>query len=532
MPKENKSTSKKSRRQHSDIDNENISSVREPLKPTVAGNRYSPFPREAPARDSRKAKENMSMPTIEALHSLRGGSSSDKSSTKPESFRSNDEMVTAEEDSDSSNEQWSNANSTMAMNMSLEYDNMDRFISYSILEEPMDISIDEHSFSKNPMTNISQHNKSGIQNNAIRSKSSKSYTDAKDSNSAVDEEIARIFQKQCTSSEDEFSSSSFPKSFASCKYEKPKENNFLYKKVNNNYSPVASRSRKGSKHDTERKKKTSTEFVANNKRRKVILDEDGNEKDIEHRSEKKTPEGKRNSRLDIPTKYKSRSPRTPVKDKGSKRKNIKYKETATQTDSAFSTDDDVEMVPVDTKPSDRQVYSKYVNRKYRINLFQGKELEQELNYVADNEDSNDGFSRIAHKRVSSCSTSSSSTDLGFDERASATPDMDITTGQRHTNSSNNINTLRTCTRAPPGFPQLPQYPPLTPFIYDVEDFILVPSKNDDGTNSSLINTVAGVPPAPSPMRHLYYDYPEFMDLPIYVNSSKILNNILKNNYYR
>ncbi|CAK9799650.1 hypothetical protein ANTPLA_LOCUS2046 [Anthophora plagiata] len=431
-----------------------------------------------------------------------------------------DEMMTAEEDSDSSGEQWSTARSTMIMNMSVDY---------TVLEEPMDISIDEQ------VIKISRNGRAleTVQNNATGCVSSRLRTDEQDGNSSsVDEEIARIFQKQCTSSEDEFPPSSFPKSFSSSKHEKEKHNNFLHDRIKRNNSSIVTRPSKGSQcgNEKERKKKTSIEFVANNKKRKVSHDDDNNEKQTERRNENKTREEKRSSRQGTPSKSKSRSSRTPVKNKESRRSVIKYKETATQTDSAFS-DDDVEMVPVDMKLSERQFCCKHAARRLN-NLFHEKEKEQELNYVADNEDTNDGFLRITHKRISSRSRSSSSADLGFDERVSATPDTDIVGRRSYTNSPNSARILQSCIRAPPGFPEVPQNPPLTSYVYNNIKRVTLSSSKENDPNISLVKTVAIVPPAPSPMPHLYYNYPEFMDLPISVDSSKILNNILMNNYYR
>ncbi|CAL7946593.1 unnamed protein product [Xylocopa violacea] len=607
MPKENKNTSRRNRRQCSEVDNVSIYSQRSPrrcekrkkeiasdtqdaLKSVFGNNRYSPlFPREA-SRDSRAKKSIMFMPSIEDLHSMSGGiiengikyimfplhllrfcifgtsflgSVDSKTNTEAEHAKSRDknykertekeerrkeneslkeeknnneesedEMVTAEEDPDSSVEQWNSAKNTMAMNMSVDFDKTERSMSYVILEEPMDISIEEHGFDKSySVIKISQDSRqaTNVQSNAIASISSRAYTDEEYNSSSVDEEIAKIFQKQCTSSEDEFVSS-YPKPHSFRKHEKTKQNNFVYNGVKSSYSVHTPRSKKGSQDDErEQQKKTSTEFVANNKRRKLFHEENKNERQLTRRSENKTEEEKRGTRQNSSSKNKSSSSRTPIKNKDSKRRNIKYKEMATQTDSAFS-DDDVEMIVADTKKPERSSRCKYTH-KSQVHRFQDKKMEQELNYIADNEDSNDGLLRISHKRISSCSTSSSSTDLGFDERASTTPDTDIVVGQWRTNSPDSTSALRTRVCAPPGFPEVPQNPPLTSYVCNSKN-ISTSSKNNNDPHSCFVKTAAAVPPAPSPMRHLYYDYPEFMDLPIYIKSSQILNNILKNNYYR
>lgn len=142
---------------------------------------------------------------------------------------------------------------------------------------------------------------------------------------------------------------------------------------------------------------------------------------------------------------------------------------------------------------------------------------QELNYIRNNEESSIGFLRIAHKQITSCSTSSSSTDLGFVEDTSIT--SDINSAVRHINISNNANTPR-CTRPPPGFPEIPQNRPLLSQIYDPINIILTSSMYENSVYNSRINTVTIVPPMP----HLYYNYPEFMDFSTYNNSSETLNN--------
>ncbi|XP_076751518.1 uncharacterized protein LOC143423818 [Xylocopa sonorina] len=576
MPKENKNTSRKNRRQCSEVDNEIASDTQDVSKSVFGNNRYSPLvPREASRRESNATKSKMFMPSIEDLHSMSGGiiengikyimfplhllrfcifgtsfteSADSKANTEAERTKSRDksykertekeerrkeeeslkeekennneesedEMVTAEEDSDSSVEQWNNARDTMPMNMSVDFDNTEKSMSHVILEEPMDISIEEHGFDKSySVINISQDSQqsTNVQSNAIESISSKTYADEEYNSSSVDEEIAKIFQKQCTSSEDEFVPSSRPKSHLFRKYEKTEQNDFLHNGGKSNYFAHTPRSKKGFQDDEKQRKKTSTEFVASNKRRKLFQG-NKNERQTVRKSENKTKEEKRSARQNSSSKNKLSSSRTPVKSKDTKRRNIKYKEMATQTDSAFS-DDDVEMISADTKSPDRSFCSKHTRRS-QLHHFQDKQMAQELNYIADNEDSTDGFLRITHKRISSCSTSSSSTDLGFDERASTTPDTDIVVGQWRTNSPDSTSALRARVRAPPGFPEVPQNPPLT----STDPYFC------------FVKTTAVVPPAPSPMRHLYYDYPEFMDLPIYVQSSQILNNILKNNYYR
>ncbi|XP_012151652.1 uncharacterized protein LOC100878941 isoform X2 [Megachile rotundata] len=616
MPKENKSTSRRNRRQCSEVDNETAgSSARDSSKSAINGNRYNPFVREIPRTDSKTKQENTMMPSIEVLHSMSGGiiesgikyilfplhllrfcifgtstksidsdklteSSSKKDTAEKEEKKtkereekkhtqhetsrvkpseksrqpkldhdlvdenkdaipdvktskekknndkdeSADEMVTAEEDSDSSGEQWSTANDIMEMNISVDNDNLDKISSNTVLEEPMDISIEEQSIDKMHIPrDLSRDHRifEQFQNNKENIAANLNVND-QDSNSSVDEEIARIFQKQCTSSEDEFPSS-FVKSSSSFKREKMKQNNFLYYKTNYNASTVAKR--EAQSNTREQKKKEPSDFSINSKRRKVSNEENKHERHSERKTGNKIREEKRSSRQNTPSKHESRSSRTTVKNRETKRKDVKFKEIATQTDSAFS-DDDVEMIPVDGKLYEKQLCHKRTGRRLQFNLLDNKNTEQELNYIADNEDSNDGSSKVERKRISSSSTSSSSTDLGFDERAMLTPDMLIVVGRSRTNSLDNTNNFPARSRPPPGFPELPQNPPLMSYVGNNYKHFLATHSKYNCLHCSI------VPPAPSPMRHLYYDYPEFMDLPIDVNSSKILNNILRNNYYR
>ncbi|XP_043256775.1 pre-mRNA-splicing factor CWC22 homolog [Colletes gigas] len=441
-----------------------------------------------------KSKKDVDTSKDKSRESRRSSKSKEDSSTSKESSKledkneeSIDDMVTAEEDSDSSMEHWSNATCTLPT-ASMDYDNIERSMSHAIATEPMDISMEEQSHEKSYTATKTSRD--------VESKSSRLHAEERGSNSSVDEEIARIFQKQCTSSEDEVASDRC-KPFVAHKRERTRQTNFLCNEKSN-----YSRSKEQQDNDRERTKKPSSD-VAQHKRRKVTREEDRHER----------REEKHGSRHDTPSKHKSRSSRTPVKSKESKQRDTKYKETATQTDSAFS-DDDVEMIPIDVKLADKLFCCKHAARRSLSNHLQSKEVEQELNYIADNEDSADGFKRVARKRISSCSTSSSSTDLGFDERVSATLE------------TLSDNAFRICSRAPPGFPELPQNPPLT----SSQQFVAVVALKDN--YSPVVQTAANVPRAPSPMRHLYYNYPEFMDLPVNVESSRILKNILRNNYYR
>ncbi|XP_015432832.1 PREDICTED: dentin sialophosphoprotein-like [Dufourea novaeangliae] len=624
MPKENKSTSRRSRRQCHEVDKDiPVPGERGSVKTVTRGNRYNPLSRESPKSDTRLEKQIATVTSTEVLHPTSGGiigngikyimfplhllrfcifgtsseskeseknkgaeeprssykkevkdkkeeklkdqetrrtkdkkSSNDKSSeesrkisksnshsetkntsprekdSKKDSKRDNeestDELVTAAEDSDSSTDQWSTARTTMIMNMSMDNDNIDRSMSFAALEEPMDISMEEHIYEKSHIgTKTSRDNRAlGNVLDTTESASSRSHVDKQETNSSVDEEIARIFQKQCTSSDDENPSSYSQSLFR--KRDKTKESDSLYHEKHNSYTSAVTRSKRLPQEiERERKKKTPSDAVVHQKRRKLSQDEDTNEKQSDRKTETKSRIEKRSSRQDTPSKSRTRSSRTPVKVKESKRRDVKYKETATQTDSAFS-DDDVEMIPIDMNSTEKQ----FCCKSYCFFSFKGKEMERELNYTADNEDSHDGFTRIAHKQISSGSTSSISTDLGFDERVFITPETDIGMGRLHTNTYDTMIASRMCNRAPPGFPEIPQNPPITSYARINWKQCTVTAPLINNCYPSSVITGAIVPPAPSPMRHLYYDYPEFMDLPSNVNSSKILSNILRNNYYR
>lgn len=440
----------------------------------------------------------------------------DKNSKKKESDgeESNDDMMSAMEDSNSDcDEQWSSANSTM-VNILENYDNTNK--SYGLMEEPMDISMEECSFDKAyTLIMVPQDNRK-----SEKHRFSRSSTDEPESSSSVDEEISQIFREQCTSSSDEFASSSYPRFLAD---EKPRPRNFLYKKIKETYSQIIPQRRKGSRYDErERKKKTSADLMAINKRRKVSDGISICEKKMEYKSTDKEADEKQSTQQVTPSKHKSRASKTSTTSKNSKRKDAKYKEIGTQTDSAFS-DDDVEMM--DMKQLEKSVSWKYVHRKFHHDRSQSKEMEHKLHYMADNEDSND-FLRIAEKQILSSTTSSSSPDLSFDEYTSTTLNTDIVR-RRHANFPDITNTLQTRIRAPPGFPEIPQNPPLSSSFSDPEDSLLSSKENID-----FINKIERVPPAPAPMRHLYYDYPEFMDVPIDLECTKVQNSILRQYYYQ
>ncbi|KOX74257.1 hypothetical protein WN51_13608 [Melipona quadrifasciata] len=226
------------------------------------------------------------------------------------------------------------------------------------------------------------------------------------------------------------------------------------------------------------------------------------ESHIEHKNENKIQEGKRSYPQNDSTKYKSHSSKTSKKK--SKRKNIKYKKT-TQTNN-HSSDDEVEVIPIKAK--------RYRKRRHRsridleIRQFQNKNTNEELNYMADNEDSIDGLSQIRDEQISLFQTPFSSINSDFENRAFGTFDMNTIAEQWSTISPDRINNFLRCSCACPTFQELRQNP-LSYIFY--QQWMLLSLNNDP--NFFPLRQVTTIPPAPSPMRHLYYEYPEFMTVP-------------------
>ncbi|KAG7201547.1 hypothetical protein KM043_004297 [Ampulex compressa] len=608
MPKENRSSSRRGKRLSLDSNDEApVSSGRDSMRSAMGSNRYSPFLREVPRRDSRS--NDGSMPLTRAhlldsksngiiqsgikyimfpLHLLRfcifGTSTASVSNAKDvdaessamekrekrdekngdstpsktdrrdsverdspppkdtaknspieatskeerapsskgsgkETSRddeSSDEMLTAQEDSDSSVDQWSNAKDVMIMDMSIDYEHaLEKSMSYRNVEEPMDISLDEQNLERSISgTKGSRDGRSleGAKNSTVDAYSrSSSNEQEKRFLSTVDEEISRIFQKQCTSSDDESSSS-----LCRCPTDRIGGNRQTQSR-NREEGRYSRTKRELFDDENQTKGRASVE-----RRKKLAREEDVDEgRKDDRRSKDRSPEKKRSTRQDTPSKRRSRCSGTPVKNKESKQKSVKYKERATQTDSAYS-DEDVEMIPIDGRRT----------RKSQSAFYTVEEMDRDLNYIADNEDSNDGLGKFRRTRISSGSLSSSSADLGFDERGCFTPDIDVRLKEWNANLPNVPTAPRKCaTRAPPGFPQLPQNPPITSSICDGTDPVPILTPGKDQHDCTVIQS-AFVQPAPMPMRHLYYNYPEFMDFPPSIGSSRILKNILKNNYNR
>lgn len=210
------------------------------------------------------------------------------------------EPQNAEKDSDSSRNQSSNASNETTINMPMNYKNIDSCISHTTLKKPIDISTEKHSFNKtfaNKRSNVTQN------------KFPKSYTQKQRSNFVVNKVNARIFNQKFTSSDNMHSS--LPRSFASQKCGESKQTNFFYDREDSKFS-----------------NSSLTKFAPTNEKKK---------------------------KKHAPTKYKSYYSRIPVRNKKSKQINMKHKEMGTQTDSAFSTDNAVQMVSVGTMWPEQEI---------------------------------------------------------------------------------------------------------------------------------------------------------------------------------
>lgn len=144
-------------------------------------------------------------------------------------------------------------------------------------------------------------------------------------------------------------------------------------------------------------------------------------------------------------------------------------------------------------------------------------MKQKVNYIPIYYPIDDRILSIAYQLIMSFNnTSSSSTNLSSNEPACAAPDINTAANLWTTQFVNSINTSETPTHAPPGYPEVPQHPPPAPSTYNAE--LLLPSIKDEYVPKFRIKPVTVTPPAPSPMRHPYYDHPEFMKRPIHSNS--------------
>lgn len=557
MSKENKNTYvRRDERQCSHIDNRIVSSVQDSTKAMATTNRDSGHDlQEVSTKDSTLTKENMIMISTEDLCSLKDGiaengikyvlcrlcsylfdkissifscsekhieiehtelcnenheerdkweQTSQKCRKQKMENNSNNRPLTkvqdAEKDSDSSRNQSSNGSNVTAINMPLNCKNIDNCISHTVLKQPTNISTEEHSFNKTQFPiNISQDTKScaNERNNVIQNKFPKSYTRKQGSNFSANKEIAQIFGQKFTSSDNVHSSSSIPGSFAFVKYRKSKQTNSFCNGENNKFSNNSLIRTWLKKNETVRTREQSIKLSPTNENRKLTFDKEKNEKHTEQRNKKETQEENRSFRRHDPIKCKSHYSRIPVKNKKSKQDNPKYIDRSTQTDSAFLTDNDVGIVSVRTEEPRQQFHRSATYKP------QDRDMTRELNYMAENETSEDRLLSVAYQLISSYCTSSSSTDLNFEQYTSASLDTQITAEQWSTEFLNTLNSIRTPTRPPPGFPEIPQNPPLifTPYVYNVEHVTLSFSEDNYYPNSHDQQPRRPMQPAPPRRRH-------------------------------
>lgn len=274
------------------------------------------------------------------------------------------EPQNAEKDSDSSRNQSNDGSDKTTVNMPMNCKNIDSCISHTALKNPMDISTEEHSSNETQSPiNISQDTEpfANKRSDVIRNKFEESYTQQQHNDFFVNEGNAQICNQKFTSSDNMHSSSSFPRSSASYKYKKSKQTDFFYNGEDNRSSDNSLTRPWLKKKETKQRKKLSIKFAPTNEKENFISDEEKDEKHMQQTNEKKIQEEKRNFRQHGPTKYKSHYSKA-VGNKKSKQNNLKHKEMGTQTDSAFSTDNAVEMVSVGTMCPEREIYANATHR--------------------------------------------------------------------------------------------------------------------------------------------------------------------------
>ncbi|KAK2587105.1 hypothetical protein KPH14_002871 [Odynerus spinipes] len=445
----------------------------------------------------------------------------DKRERRSRSVESRKSSRRADEDSDSaSSDKWSTAESSM--DVSIEYESGHETTPYR-LEEPMDISIEESIDENSPgYSRNASHRPGTCRARTDPSSSSSSSSTAswssgveESSSSSVEEEIVRVFRKKCTSSSDDDDdgddSTPRPPSPSSGKRNEADRGNREERK---NVILRESILHPKIKSDKERVKPST--------RKK----EESVRETVEKRTTSTTTSGGYNSSS-------RRVSKTPVKSKDTKKR---YKEKGVQTDSAFS-DDDVEMIPLDARLTEKRASNRSYRRKPHSSAYQMEEMDQDIFYIADNEDSNDGYGKYSRNRISSISGSSSSTDLGFEDQRCLTPNCCLHTTKRervksplHDNITIKEDRLKRAPlpRAPPGFPKVPQNPPIPLKIWSDYDSLGFPFLAE--TKPSVLQYGQNYPPAPTPMRHLYHEYPEFMPFPEEVESVKIFKTMLANDY--
>lgn len=304
---------------------------------------------------------------------------------------SSDEMVTADECfDDSSNDRWSSAESSPSMNMSIDFDgcighfekiSANRTDDDCSAEEPMEVSMEESSL--NPTKSILNRSPyRGFRLDSPRSKLVKgSYRMSSSfgsgetgsscredfSNSSADREIAGIFQRASTSP-------------SSSEDEVPDR---LSGRSNNPFAKddelQRSRHREELCDATIRKKRTTPTYQ-------------DQPRDLSgRRVDRRTPENPRSADRSLTS---SRT-RQPLERTNAKRIIVDSARINDQTDSAYS-DEDVEMNTIESINHHLQSFAMQSLQESVIEW-----MDQDLDYVADTEDSNDASPLAASSKVSS-----------------------------------------------------------------------------------------------------------------------------------
>lgn len=416
-----------------------------------------------------------------------------------------------DDDSDSSScDKWSTAESSM--DVSIEYESTYESISTSCcLEEPMDISIEE-SIEENSLipTVVVSHRTRTVNVGPSSSSSWSSEVEESSSYSSIDEEISRVFQKKCTSSssDDDYYSSSV-------------------NRRDKRRDESDRRDRKG------RDDVNSREFILESREK---LERGGSRSNVKRTEENHRDRTTERTTSGITSCKHNSSPRrvsrTPVKSKDTRKR---YKEKGVQTDSAFS-DDDVEMIPLDARLTEKRVSNRTSRRKPLSVSYQTEGIDRDILYIADNEDSNDGCGRYSRNRITPVSESSSSTDLGFEDQRCPNRNYKTHVTEKERRKSplrddttiNDLSKKVTLSRAPPGFPQIPQNPPMSLKGCIDRGSFHFPFSTD--TNLTITQYGQNYPPAPAPMRHLYHEYPEFMPFPEEIGTLQFFKTIPSNGY--
>ncbi|XP_015609917.1 uncharacterized protein LOC107274870 [Cephus cinctus] len=380
------------------------------------------------------------------------------------------DMFTAVEDSDdSSSDHWSSANDFVNMNMSIDLESEYEDVlmnSRIVIEEPMDISIDISMEESSPRRRIElvSFSKSGSQEAKRCSRDttpcdssedddesslgvSDRDSDREESSSAANEEITKILKKRNSSDNDKYSL---------FREEEHGRRNFPY------FRDYAS---------SEDTSVSGTDSLSD-------------------RQEVRNSQRDASARRIIPCCC-CLSPRKREEHRRSIVKNyINFEVMNNQVDSAFS-EDDVEMSALE-----RSVLKAHLNEKLS-NRRNGKDIE-----IMDQDTTLQG------EALSLLDRNPTVLKKSLKDVSSEHYDNSSRSTNRHSECGNTytpgVKAPTVSVKRPPGFPNLPQnLPPLFCSCGNPECFILL--GNEIGKSKIIYQN------APRPLRHLYYQYPEFME---------------------